>query len=169
MLGLLYLNEVLNENMFEVLMYLFENYMDGNVSLSADQDTIVSELEEAGFSPSEIGRALDWLDGLSRVQEIVQAGPQSTPHAIRHYSPEESDHLGIEGKGFLLYLEQLSILDVLTREVVIDRLMALDPREVDLGRIKWVVLIALFNQPDKKSALSLLQDMILSDAFDVLH
>jgi uncharacterized protein Smg (DUF494 family) len=47
--------------------------------------------------------------------------------------------------------------------------MALDSREVDLGRIKWVVLIALFNQPDKKSALSLLQDMILSDAFDVLH
>lgn len=155
--------------MFEVLMYLFENYMDGSVALNADQDTIVNELEQAGFSPGEIGRALDWLDGLNRVQETVQAGPQLTPHAIRHYATEESERLGMDGKGFLLYLEQLSILDPMTREIVIDRIMALEYREVDLGRIKWVVLIALFNQPDKKSALSLLQDMILSDAFDVLH
>lgn len=155
--------------MFEVLMYLFENYMDGSVNLNADQDTIVSELEQAGFHRSEIGRALDWLDGLSRVQEDVSADARFTPHAFRHYAPEESERLGVEGIGFLLYLEQLSILDPVTREVVIDRLMALDRREIDLGRIKWVVLIALFNQPDKKSALSLLQDMILSDAFDVLH
>lgn len=155
--------------MFEVLMYLFENYMDGSVALNADQDTILSELEQAGFGRHEIGRALDWLDGLNRVQETVQAGPQLTHHAIRYFSADECERLSVEGRGFLLYLEQLSILDPMTREVVIDRLMALDHREVDLGRIKWVVLIALFNQPDKKAALSLLQDMILSDAFDVLH
>lgn len=155
--------------MFEVLMYLFENYMDGSPALNADQDTVVNELEQAGFSRNEIGRALDWLDGLNRVQETVQSGMPFTPHAMRHYSLYESERLGIEGRGFLLYLEQLSILDPMTREVVIDRLMALDSRGIDLGGIKWVVLIALFNQPDKKSALSLLQDMILSDAFGVLH
>ena len=155
--------------MFEVLMYLFENYMDGSVALNADQDTIMSELEQAGFNRGEIGRALDWLDGLHKVQETVQAGPSFTSQAVRHYSAEESERLGIEGKGFLLYIQQLGILDPMTREIVIDRLMALDHKEVDLGGIKWVVLIALFNQPDKKSALSLLQDMILSDAFGVLH
>lgn len=155
--------------MFEVLMYLFENYMDGSVALNADQDTIVNELEQAGFHRNEIGRALDWLDGLSRLQETIQSGPQYTHHSIRHFSVEECEKISLEGRGFLLYLEQLNILDPMTREVVIDRLIALDNREIDLGRIKWVVLIALFNQPDKKSALSLLQDMILSDAFDVLH
>jgi len=155
--------------MFEVLMYLFENYMDGSAALNADQDTVVSELEQAGFTRNEIGLALDWLDGLNRVQETVQSSVALTPHAMRHYSPYESERLGLAGRGFLLYLEQLCILDPMTREVVIDRLMALDNREIDLGGIKWVVLIALFNQPDKKSALSLLQDMILSDAFGVLH
>ena len=155
--------------MFEILMYLFENYMDGSAVLNIDHDTIVNELEQVGFGRREIGRALDWLDGLNRVQETVQAGPSCTTHAIRHFSSEESERLGVEGKGFLLYLEQFNILDPMTREIVIDRLMALDYRELDLGRIKWVVLIALFNQPDRKSALSLLQDMILSDAFDCLH
>ena len=67
------------------------------------------------------------------------------------------------------FLNIISKINYTENKVVIDRLMVLDNREIDLGRIKWVVLIALFNQPDKKSALSLLQDMILSDAFDVLH
>lgn len=155
--------------MFEILMYLFENYMDGSVVLNADQDMIVTELEQVGFSRNEIGRALDWLNGLHRVQETVQSGPPYTPHALRYYSQEESERLGLEGRGFLLYLEQLGILDPMTREIVIDRAMAFDYHYVDLGRIKWVVLVALFNQPNKRAALSLLQDMILSDAFDVLH
>lgn len=157
------------DNMFEVLMYLFENYMDSSVTLNAEQDTIVTELEQAGFTLGEIDRALDWLDGLNRVQETVQSGASFSPHAIRHYAVEESEYLSVEAMGFLLYLEQLKILDPETREIVLDRIMALDPYEIDLGRIKWVVLIALFNQPDKKSALSVLQDMILSDAFGVLH
>lgn len=155
--------------MFEILMYLFENYMDNSVALSVDEDTIMSELEQAGFHPNDVGAALDWLDGLSKVQESVTSGPELTSHAIRHYTLEECERIGVEGRGFLLYLEQLSILDPMTREIVVDRLMALDSREVDLGGIKWVVLIALFNQPDKKSALSLLQDMVLSEAFDILH
>ncbi|MDR3478038.1 MAG: DUF494 domain-containing protein [Gammaproteobacteria bacterium] len=155
--------------MFEVLMFIFENYMDSNISLKADNQTIVVELEKVGFTRYEIECALDWLDGLNRFQIAVESAPMLASPSIRHFLPEECEQLGVEGRGFLLYLEQLSILDPITREIVIDRVMALDGREVDLGRIKWVVLMVLFSQPDKKSALSLLQDMILSDAFDVLH
>ena|SRR3990167_5410585 len=155
--------------MFEILMFLFENYMDGNVAIATDPHIVVTELEQAGFNRNEIGRALDWLDGLNRMQEAIPAPIVPGQHAMRYYAPQECEQLGLEGRGFLLYLEQLSILDAKTREIVIDRLMALDRHELNLNRIKWVVLIALFNQPDKKSALSLLQDMILSDAFSVLH
>lgn len=155
--------------MFEVLMFIFENYMDNNVSLKADNQTIVTELEHVGFTRYEIDRALDWLEGLSRFQTAVDSAPMLVSSSIRHYLAEESKLLGVDGKGFLLYLEQLGILDPITREIVIDRIMALDSKDVDMGRIKWVVLMVLFSQPDKKSALSLLQDMILFDAFDVLH
>lgn len=155
--------------MFEVLMFLFENYMDSSITLKADNETIIVELERAGFSRVEIQRALDWLEGLHQYQLSFQTTPLSPTISMRHFLPEESEQLGIEGRGFLLYLEQLGILDAATREVVIDRVMALDKREVDLGLIKWVVLLVLFNQPDKKSALSLLQDMVLSDAIGALH
>lgn len=155
--------------MFEVLMFIFENYMDNNISLKADNPTMVVNLEKVGFTRYEIESALDWLDGLNRFQTAVDSAPMPVSPSIRHYLPEECEQLGTEGRGFLLYLEQLGIVDPITREIVIDRIMALEGREIDVGRIKWVVLMVLFSQPDKKSALSLLQDMILSDAFDVLH
>lgn len=155
--------------MFEVLMFLFENYMDGTIALKIDNADVVLELEKIGFDRYEIDRALNWLDGLMQIQTAVLAGPRLTTQAIRHYIPEESERLGVEGKGFLLYLEQLGVIDPVTREIVIDRIMALDSREIDVARIRWVVLMVLFNQPEKKASLSLLQDMILADAFDVLH
>lgn len=156
--------------MFEILMFLFENYMDSNAALKMDNETLIVELEKIGFDRYEINRALQWLDGLVQFQSsVADATKLSALLAIRHYLPEEAERIGVDGRGFLIYLEQIGILDPMTREMVIDRIMALDPREVDLGRIKWVILMVLFSQPEKKSALSLMQDMVLSDAFDVLH
>jgi Smg protein len=154
--------------MFDVLMFLFENYMSDRVALTTDSETIVLELEKVGFDRYEIDRALEWIAGLNEFQSSVQAHLLSK-QAIRHYLAEEVERLGTEGIGFLFRLEKLGILDPVTREMVIDRIMELDRRDIDLGRIRWVVLMALFNQPEKKSSLLLLQDMILADAFGVLH
>lgn len=154
--------------MFDVLMFLFENYMNGNVKLKNDNDIIATELERIGFERFEIDRALHWLEGLSHAQETIPVCLLNS-NAIRHYLPEETLRLGRQGQGFLLQLEQLKIIDPMTREIVIDRIMALSPHEVHLRGIRWVVLMVLYSQPEKQSALGLLQDMILADAFDVLH
>lgn len=143
--------------------------MDGNAALKMDHSTLLVELEKIGFDRYEASRALNWLNGMIQFQTAVTQDCRITSHSLRHYLPEEAERLGMEGRGLLLYLEQIGILDPATREIVIDRVMALDLKEVDLGRIKWVVLMVLFNQPEKKAALSLMQDMVLADAFDVLH
>lgn len=149
--------------MFDILMYLFENYMNESSFLQGDLGAIVVKLEEVGFYRNDIGHALEWLQGLNDIQSElkIEAG---SGHSIRYFLPEESERLGRAGKAFLLTLEQLKILDPVSREIVLDRLLALDPREVDLGKIKWIVLFVLFSQPHKKQALSLLQDMVLSEA-----
>ena len=150
-------------------MFLFENYMEGNAAINLDEEALVVELERVGFERYEINRALTWLTGLIQFQKLVGETPSLTSHAIRHYSPDEAERLGVEGRGLLLSLEQMGILDPATREVALDRIMALDIREVDLGRIKWVILLVLFNQPDKKIALALMQDMVLADTYGILH
>jgi Smg protein len=74
--------------MFEILMFLFENYMDGTIVLKTDNNDVVAELEKIGFERYEIDRALGWLDGLAEVQTAVLAGPRLTPQALRYYLPE---------------------------------------------------------------------------------
>lgn len=163
--------------MFDIVMFLIENYMDNGVTLISDKESVTAELERVGFQKLEIDRALDWLDGLGRIQETlgslkpVKASKDLSLSrlAFRHYLPYEQEQLGMAGIGFLTYLEQLGILDAMMREVVIDRLMVLDKQEVDIARIQWVALVALYNQPQKKTALGLLQDLILTDAFKRSH
>ena len=54
----------MKENVLDVLMYLFETYVDTDEEPEADQNELRAELAGAGFGDAEIERALDWLDGL---------------------------------------------------------------------------------------------------------
>ena len=44
------------------------------------------------------------------------------------------DKLDVESRGFLLFLEQVKVLNVETREMVIDRVMELDEPTPDFRR-----------------------------------
>ena len=52
--------------MFEILVYLFENYYQAD--LYPDQDTLARKLTAAGFEHEDISDALSWLQGLSGTQ-----------------------------------------------------------------------------------------------------
>ena len=86
---------------------------------------------------------------------------------LRIYAAQERDRLSVECRGFLLYLENLGILTPEARELVVDRVMALT-EEVDLERLKWVVLLVLFNQPGAEDAFAQIEDMIYYEG-DFLH
>ena len=55
----------MKENVLDVLMYLFETYIDAEEEPEPDQNELRDELSRAGFGDTEIDRALDWLDGLT--------------------------------------------------------------------------------------------------------
>ncbi|MGB0956156.1 MAG: DUF494 family protein [Panacagrimonas sp.] len=147
----------MKETVLDVLMYLFENYQHGEFSDADNQDTLRDELIAAGFPEDEVNHAFTWLDGLSdHRQQPALFGPTG---AMRIYAAEEQMRLSTDCRGFLLYLEQLGILDSAAREVVIDRLMAFSD-EIDLERVKWVCLLVLVNQPDGEDAFEHLEDMV---------
>ena len=53
----------MKENVLDVLMYLFQNYMD-DAETDPDRESIQTELLAAGFPSREIQQAFEWLDGL---------------------------------------------------------------------------------------------------------
>ncbi len=158
----------MNENVVDILIYLFENYMDNDQESSSDQAAIQEELMQAGFPESEIQKAFRWMDGLADQQGAQPLGAY-TDHALRIYTHDEMNHLDIESRGLMLFLEQTNILDPVNRERVIERAMALDTRQVGVDDLKWVVLMVLMNQPGQETAFAQMEDLVYNDIPVYLH
>ena len=111
--------------MFDVLMYLFETYVQSELDFMVDQDALTDELTRAGFQKPEIYKALSWLEDLAALHDSPDA-PEYTACAsdsFRIYAAEETLKLSTECRGFLLFLEQVRVLNCETREIVIERLI----------------------------------------------
>lgn len=158
----------MTESVLDVLMYLFETAGDDGVPPEPNRDGLREELERAGFHDREIDRALEWLDGLAGVRDD-EVGAAPTDSGVRIYARTELARIDAEGRGYLLYLEQIGILAPHQRELVIDRLMALDSPEVDVDDIKWVVLMVLFSQPGEESAYARMEDLVFDDRAWAVH
>ena len=157
----------MKENVFDVLMYLFENYyMDEDQGLAADRDVVHQELSQAGFPSREIDRAFLWMEGLAS-DEQTQARP--TDRSVRLYSDSELNRLDTESRGFLVFLEQMGVLSPANRERAIEQAMALESEDFDLDQMKWVILMVLFNQPEGDDAYALIEDLVFDGSNRRLH
>jgi Smg protein len=159
----------MKESVLDILIYLFENYFDAEreAAPEPDRDTLKDELERAGFSEREVGRALEWLEQLCADPERAGAIPPS--RSIRVFDAREQTRLDIECRGYILYLENIGIVNAAQRELVIDRLLALDARQIDVEQVKWVVLMVLFSQPGQENALLRMEDLVFDGRGDAVH
>ncbi len=159
----------MKENVLDVLMYLFETFVDsGEDEAEPDRNELKSELERAGFRDREIDRALDWLDGLNAA-EIPHEDNQDRSTALRIYDPFEQLRLNPGCRGYLLYLEQAGILSPAQRELVIDRLLALDTDDIDEEQIKWVVMMVLFSQPGQEASYAWMESLLFDNDAALHH
>jgi len=159
----------MKENVFDVLMYLFENYMDEGPEFNPDQERLTDELAEAGFARTEIGKAFSWLEGLSELRELPETRMAAGARAMRHFAAQELVKLNTPCRGFLLQMEAFGVLTPITRELVLDRVMALETDEISLDQLKWVMLMVLFNQPGQETAYDLLENIVYDEMEGHLH
>jgi Smg protein len=155
----------MKENVFDVLIYLFENYLDGESEPSPDPDAIRTELLEAGFPQPEVNKAFDWLESLAEQQPIKAVSPP----AFRVFSEEECAKLDTDCRGLLMFLEQSNILAPASRELVIDRVMALNEETISLENLKWIVLMVLFSQPNEEVAFARMENLVYETIPGYMH
>jgi Smg protein len=77
--------------------------------------------------------------------------------------------LDTDVRGYLMHLENLGILSGAQREVVIDRLLALEADDIDIEQLKWVVLMVLFSQPGQGNAYQRMEDLVFDERRDAMH
>jgi Smg protein len=159
----------MKETVLDVLMYLFDNYEDKDIGITPDQDDLRCQLRDAGFEEREVNKAFDWLDGLATQKDNHCPSGISDVSASRIFNDRELEKFDTESRGFLLFLEQAGVLDLRDRELVIERVVALESEDIDLQQLKWVVLMVLFNQPGKEAVITWMEDIVMDDLNANIH
>jgi len=152
-------------------MYLFENYIHSESAIFVEENELTEELKRAGFHSSEIYKALDWLEQLADLQKSDEFPylNRSPSHSVRIFTDSECDKLDINCRSFLMFLEQVSLINPITREMVIDRIFDLDKEIISLDDLKWVVLMVLFNVPGQEGAYAQMEDLIFDERKGQVH
>ncbi len=159
----------MKETMYDVLLYLFENYFDDETPCVADPDALRTELHEAGFASSQVNRAFEWLDHIAHHTHVGAPRVNMRRGSIRVYHPLEQKKLDVICRGFLLHLENAGILDDTDRELIIDRALALDVDHLDIDRLKWVVLMVMLNRPGHVQRLTWMESLVTDTVPQHVH
>lgn len=152
--------------MFDVLVYLFENYYQADGY--PDQDTLSRKLHVAGFENDDISEALNWLNGLARSNNDRLPDALERSASIRTYTKDELEKLSTEGRGFIAFLESALVLSPVLREVILDQAMALPEDVVGIGKLKVITLMVLWARKGSVDAL-ILDELLPDDEKPQIH
>ena len=155
---------LMTTSVLDILIYVFDRYMLEDTSEVPERDDLARDLELMGFGSASVERALDWLADLADIRLHSAEAPVCERPSVRVYCDGELTRLSTESRGFLMHLERHGILSPVQREVVLDRLLALDSDELDTEQIKWVVLMVLSSQPGQEQAFARMEDLVADTA-----
>lgn len=70
----------------------------------------------------------------------------------------------MECRNFILFLQGMNILTSVSRELVIDRAMAVDNKHISIEELKWISLIVLLSQADEELAIAHMEHIIYQES-----
>ena len=137
--------------MFEVLVFMFENYFAHHAM--PDADVMGQELSAAGFEQTDIDGAFDWYDEMKHrlTQPDIKYSHQYS--GMRVFSETELKKINTESIGFVLFLQQANVINDMERDLIVDRAMALKQQEITVEEMRWITMIALWNEGREKDYL----------------
>lgn len=151
--------------MFDILLFLFESYFD--LGSYPDHDKLSLKLSAAGFEEDDINQALVWLSGLQQL--TLAKYPESINHSsFRLYSDYEQRRISDEALHFLQFWELNKFISPVEREMIIDRVVALDREYLQLDKVKLIMLMVLWSQHEELDPL-LIEDLLSPSGAASLH
>ncbi len=129
--------------MFDILMFLFESYF--HAGRYPNSDRLSRKLSAAGFEEEDIHQALTWLSGL---EQLNKANYPSiiNDSGSRCYADLEIKLTSPEVRSFLTFWEQNKMIVPVEREMILDRVIALNRVSLSLDNVKLITLMVLWSQ-----------------------
>ncbi|MDE2399075.1 MAG: DUF494 domain-containing protein [Burkholderiales bacterium] len=150
--------------MFDVLVYLYENYWRPDAC--PDHQQLQRKLSAVGFEAEEIQEALRWLDGLA--SSAGSCAASSVGGSMRLYAESERELLGDESIGFITFLESAGVLPAPMREMVIDRATAIGSGPIELEDLKIIVLMVFWSLGEEPDSL-VLDELFVAPEERLIH
>ena len=118
-----------------------------------DADVMGQELSAAGFEQTDIDGAFDWYDEMKYrlTQPDIQYSHQYS--GMRVFSETELKKINTESIGFVMFLQQANVINDMERDLIVDRAMALKQQEITVEEMRWITMIALWNEGREKDYL----------------
>jgi Smg protein len=137
--------------MFEVLVFMFENYF-ANHALPDDK-VLEQELSAAGFEKTDILGAFDWFQQLKSMLNTSDQHYSHEATAMRSFTNSELYKIDTESLGFIIALQQASVINDVERDLIIDRAMALKQAKIRIEEMRWISMMTLWNKGREKDYL----------------
>ncbi len=127
----------------------FTEYEPGRFDSNLDIESVVTSLQEEGYSQGEIDSAVNWFFEQEQARPHFVGKQSTVPPVIgfRLLHPTEQLHISAEAHGFLLQIRQLGIIDDLAVEEVIEHAL-MTGWPVDLPLMKAVTSSYIFDYSD---------------------
>ncbi len=137
--------------MFEVLVFMFENYFANHAH--PDSEVLTQELSAAGFAYSDITGAVHWFDEMKSMLTQPPAIYCHKDSGMRVFANKELKKINLESISFILFLQQANVINDVERDLIIDRAMALKQEHIHVEEMRWITMIALWNAGREKDYL----------------
>ena len=152
--------------MFEVLVFMFENYI-AHHSLP-DNEIMTQELSAAGFEQSDIVGAVDWFHEMKIMLTEPPAIYSHKHTSLRIFTDSELKKINTESISFVMFLQQANVINDVERDLIVDRAMALKQEQISIEEMRWITMIALWNEGREKDYL-FVEDALFNPRGLTLH
>jgi len=149
--------------MLDLLIYLFENYISTKPKLNMNDITV--ELEEAGFNDKDISSAFDWFNHLKKISNDFEL---ANKNSLRVLSKKEYEKISSEAFTFLTFLLNAKILNSTEFEVILDQIMILNQKSINIDEMRWIVMMTLWKSGKENSYL-FVEDSLFQNKRTELH
>lgn len=128
--------------MFDVLTYLFEQYSDP--AAFGDRSALTRQLNAVASTTTTSARRWTGWTASAKQRRALSGADEGS--GLRIYADSELEYLSPDVRGLIQFLEDNGALSPAQREMVIDRLLELDPEDLDIDTAKLLVLMVLWAQ-----------------------